>query len=145
MGSDPDTKVAATCSVFNDSNPDGLHYYHRATLTGLSELTKYNYYVSSSNIKSKVFSFRTLSSDPDWVPKFLIYGDLGHKGGEIAHELYTVLPSVRNQTNNGSVDLIFHVGGRQHFSLLPCHCSIRVCAILRNPKYQTLTLDRFCV
>ena len=96
--------------MFNESNPNGLHYYYQATLTGLKELTQYDYYVMSSNIKSKTYSFKTLSSDPDWVPKFLVYGDLGHKGGAIAHELFTVLPNVRKQVDNGSVDLIFHVG-----------------------------------
>lgn len=107
----PTIRINGTCSIFNESNPNGLHYYHRVIVTELDQLTKYYYYVSSGNIKSSTFAFKTLSSsNNEWIPKLLIYGDLGHRGGEIEHELFTVLPSVTKQVDNASVDLIFHAG-----------------------------------
>jgi len=108
--SDPNIKVEGFCYIFNESNPNGVHFYHQVTLADLTELTRYSYLVSSSGINSSVYSFKTLSSNPSWVPKLLIYGDLGHKGGKLEHELFTVLPSVTKQVQNGSVDLVFHAG-----------------------------------
>ena len=103
-------QATATCSIFNESNPNGLHYYHQANLLNLDESTKYFYFVSSSNLNSSIHSFKTLSSNPDWVPNLLIYGDLGHNGGAVEHELFTALPSITRQVQSGSVDLIFHAG-----------------------------------
>ena len=81
------------CINFTYGNSDGLHYIHNVKLINLNELTKYYYIVSSYNINSSIiFNFNTLSNNPNWIPNIMVFGDLGHKGGPIAHKLFTALP-----------------------------------------------------
>ncbi|ETO04721.1 hypothetical protein RFI_32675, partial [Reticulomyxa filosa] len=110
-----DMQTQGICYNFTYGNPDGLHYIHLVTLADLKERTLYYYQVKSGGITlSEVFYFTTLSNDPSFLPNIIYFGDLGHKGGETAHRLFTALPAmieeIHNPSNNLPVDMVIHAG-----------------------------------
>ncbi|XP_074646182.1 acid phosphatase type 7-like isoform X2 [Tubulanus polymorphus] len=73
-----DSETKYTNTHFEQHNTRGTQYYHRAKLLNLLEGRRYFYKVVDGNMTSQINSFNTLkNSDKEWVPKIMIYGDLG--------------------------------------------------------------------
>ena len=121
------TAVAAT-RLFTYNNPDGLHFVHRANMTGLAPGTRYRYHVTNDNLTSASFVFTAAPPDPSTtspssslslvaspstgsfpVPRFLVYGDMGRFGG--APTLQFVEDEVEAALNSSQpVTAILHLG-----------------------------------
>jgi hypothetical protein len=87
-----------------DANPDGLQYLHRAVLTGLVPGQKYYYRAYSGVGYSNEYFFTAKREGNDWVPKLLVYGDMGKDGGA------PTLPRLIREVATGDVTAIIHVG-----------------------------------
>jgi len=96
--------ATGTCSRFTYGNENGKQFVHKVLLEGLVPGTRYYYSVESSGQKSPTFSFVTMQEGNNWIPKFLVYGDMGRHGGAQA------LPSLVNSVKSGYPTGIIHVG-----------------------------------
>jgi 3',5'-cyclic AMP phosphodiesterase CpdA len=103
-----------TTTVFSEDNPKGAQFHHRVQLTGLPALTDVSYQACVELGKeaacSSSYSFRTVHHDSAWEPEVLVFGDLGHNGGELVHKLFTALPAIEAEVSQGNVDMVIHLG-----------------------------------
>jgi hypothetical protein len=81
-----------------------LQFVHKVLIEGLTPGQRYYYSVESNGIRSPIFSFTAMQEGNNWVPKFLVYGDMGRHGGAQA------LPSLINSVKSGYPTAVVHVG-----------------------------------
>jgi hypothetical protein len=92
------------CWRFTEGNAEGLQYMHRVNVTGLMPGQHYIYRVESNGQQSQNYSFTAMRTDKDWVPQFIIYGDMGRHGGAF------ILPHLKLEVQSPENAAIFHVG-----------------------------------
>jgi len=101
-------KVLGNTTQFTDANPKGKQYIHRATLNDLIPGKQYTYYItvgSGSDVnKTAMFNFTAMRNDSEFVPHFLVFGDMGRYGG--APSLQLLIDEVKT----GWPDVAIHVG-----------------------------------
>ena len=118
----------AQTRLFTSNNVDGLHFVHRANMTGLTPGARYRYYVTNDNRTSTTFTFTAAPpnpahvnssspalvacvppSSPSAVPRFLVYGDMGRFGG--APALKFIESEVDAALNSSQpITAILHIG-----------------------------------
>ncbi|KAI2802316.1 hypothetical protein BLOT_010509 [Blomia tropicalis] len=93
------------CTLFVDGGDlKRKHFIHRALLSSLEPLTRYEYRCGGTDSKwSAIKTFRTISNRTDWNPRIVLYGDLGLFNG-------VSIPRLRDEIEQDQVDLILHVG-----------------------------------
>ncbi|XP_075265087.1 acid phosphatase type 7-like [Convolutriloba macropyga] len=97
--------VNATKTVFphKHNGITRLTYIFRATLEPLEPDTVYEYYVTSGDRQSVVFSFKSFPDTPDYNPTFAIYGDLGVMN-------HVSIPKLIQDLDAGVYDMVLHIG-----------------------------------
>ena len=93
-------------SHFTETNQYGLQHWYQAVLTRLKPNTVYFYQVQAGMAsRSLIYKFRTLPQQAEqgkWMPKFLVYGDLG---------LHTQrLESIITEGLTRGYDAVLHLG-----------------------------------
>jgi len=70
----------------------------------LEEGSGYWYRVRTGNSLSPLYSFRTAKKGNQWETKFLVYGDMGLRGGA------PILPYLKDEISRGDIDAVIHAG-----------------------------------
>uniref|UniRef100_A0A1I7S5Z0 Purple acid phosphatase n=1 Tax=Bursaphelenchus xylophilus TaxID=6326 RepID=A0A1I7S5Z0_BURXY len=78
-------------------------FIHNAVMTNLRPKTTYYYKVGSNDSWSRLFTFKTLTDDPDYSFRICIFGDLGVENG-------ISLEYIAEAVNNDEFDLMIDVG-----------------------------------
>jgi len=98
-------QVEAETTEFNSQTH--VQYIHRAYLTGLKPATNYHYIVGNFQASdvhaSPLFTFHTMSADPQWTPRLAVYGDFGLINSRS-------LPLLQKDVAAGMYDGIIHIG-----------------------------------
>eukprot|EP01104_Vermistella_antarctica_P006019 TRINITY_DN16758_c0_g1_i1.p1 TRINITY_DN16758_c0_g1~~TRINITY_DN16758_c0_g1_i1.p1 ORF type:complete len:479 (-),score=109.41 TRINITY_DN16758_c0_g1_i1:5-1441(-) len=96
----------ANTTHFTYGNPKGAQYVHRVTVMNLTSDTRYYYQAVSNQTKSDVFSFETMKAGNDWIPRFLVFGDMGHLSGEFT------MPRLIEEVakGDGNITAAIHIG-----------------------------------
>ncbi|XP_054159904.1 acid phosphatase type 7-like [Oppia nitens] len=84
-------------------NDNKLQYIHYVTLKKLKSNTKYKYRVGSPQDWSEEHIFKTMRTDNQWVPRVVIFGDMGWIKG------YSI-PSLIEMTEKDAFDAVIHIG-----------------------------------
>ena len=112
-------QAVADTRLFTHNNEDGLHFVHRANMSGLTPGARYRYYVANDNLTSATFEFTAAPPHPTSlassthsslaVPRFIVYGDMGRFGG--APTLRFVEEEVEDALHSSQpVTAVLHLG-----------------------------------
>ena len=114
-GSARQRTAAAETRLFTHNNADGLHYIHRANMSGLTAGARYRYHVRNDNHSTAVFHFTAAPPSPSIAPpsspapRFIVYGDMGRFGGAVS--LRAVEAEVAASLNSSQpVTAVVHIG-----------------------------------
>ncbi|CAD5118751.1 DgyrCDS7428 [Dimorphilus gyrociliatus] len=101
---DLNLKAVGSSSKFVDGGSQKrTMFIHRVKLTNLKADTVYTYNVGSNSGWSDIFFFKTWRTDPNWSPRFAIYGDMGNSNAQS-------LARLQQETRKNFYDAILHVG-----------------------------------
>jgi len=106
-GTSPDNLTLTASGNYTEwilGNWLGLHFTHRVRLQGLEPETVYFYRVVSGAAESLIYSFTSMQVGNDWIPKLLVYGDMGRHGGAQA------LDNLVEEVRSGYPTAVLHVG-----------------------------------
>lgn len=92
------------CWQFTKGNPSGLQYLCRAELDMVTPGAMHYYYIHCEWGSSPPLNFTAMRAGQDWVPRLLVYGDMGKHGG--SESLGTLISEVEA----GDTHAILHVG-----------------------------------
>ncbi|EYB84919.1 hypothetical protein Y032_0307g2022 [Ancylostoma ceylanicum] len=100
----PSQVIEGKCTEFVDKQrKTKRRYIHRATLTGLTPGTTYNYRVGSEYGWSALYRFTALSPREDGGYEIAVFGDLGNQNARS-------LGKLQRLAQDGDIDMVFHVG-----------------------------------
>ncbi|XP_011432423.3 acid phosphatase type 7 isoform X1 [Magallana gigas] len=95
-------RAAGETKEFTESNPNGQRYLHRVVLKDLENARTYFYRPVSNQISRGPLFFKTPPAGYEWIPEFLVYGDMGVESD--------VVPALEKEALSGKYTAIFHVG-----------------------------------
>jgi hypothetical protein len=100
-----DQRMTGWVSTFQDSGSEQRReYIHRVVLRDLKPGQRYFYHCGSDEYGwSSIYWFTTMRTDPDFVVRMAVYGDMGKDNAQS-------LPRLQEETQQGHFDLILHVG-----------------------------------
>ncbi|XP_013383368.1 acid phosphatase type 7-like [Lingula anatina] len=91
-------------TMFQDGGSEHRKLYiHRVTVTGLKPGQKYMYHCGSQYGWSSLFTFTAMRTDPAWIPRVAVYGDMGNENPQS-------LARLQQETQKRMYDAIFHIG-----------------------------------
>ena len=101
---------AFTTDFTQDANSGGAttQWMHSADLMGLERGHTYFYRACTGNSEpdcSETYSFTTIPDEPAHETNLMMFGDLGHDGGDLAHKLLTALPAMVDEAAAGNIDM----------------------------------------